>query len=45
MGFKEEWDKTLAMIEETQKGVDQMKIKIGNDSASQASSRANNQNP
>ena len=27
-GFKEEWEKTVQMIEETQKNVDNMRIKI-----------------
>lgn len=47
-GFKEEWEKTVQMIEETQKNVDNMRIKIASaintngmdsNSYSQASSR------
>jgi len=46
--FREEWDKTIQMIEETQKNVDYMKLKLNNSGAdssgsySQASSRQNN---
>lgn len=53
-GFKEEWEKTMQMIEDTQKNVDNMRIKIASaintngadsNSYSQASSRYNNGKP
>ena len=48
LGFQEEWDKTLQMIEETQKNVDFTKLKLQNgdsNSYSQASSRNNQSKP
>lgn len=53
-GFKEEWEKTVQMIEDTQKNVDKMKIIIGSvvnnnvtdsNSYSQPSSRFNGGKP